>query len=319
MPGPSYHGRTHGVDGTDPIQFPVVGATAAVSYAEIIAAIASNYGYYKLPETASADWADSSGSARDLTYVSRGGTTRGVAGFVDEGDGTLAVDVGSGDSPGAAHAPAHVGFRADTFFQFAGLQPFTVMAFVNRGFAIDPGSIYYFGIVGTSDETQEGWGLFVRWTDLKVMFGRYENAGGLAVGDFAVATNILPAAPTLVMAVFDGTNYKIFMDGALDSTTTPGTPYTLTGSASDDLQLGSVGLHIGFGGTHNPWVGQIDSVLIADVDLSDYANTLFDAVSASVVGPISGIDATGIPAGQVITATGAPTAVWAYPTIEVEY
>jgi hypothetical protein len=275
----------------------VVGS-GATSYAGLIAAL-TPAGYWKLPETGTDDWADSSGQGRTLDYVSVAGTVRGVAGIVEEDDGVLGVTV-DGGAGSSAHANTTVGERrGDSGLRFANVAPFTVVAWINPDDL--PASIWSDGICGNVDndaasgDATKGYGLYIDATTGFPLFRRRDDSGTQID---AIGTSPVPTGSwTMLAGVFTGSNVEIYVDGELvDTAAASG---NMSGTAGDCFFIGACGIAEGVGGTWAPFRGSIDSVAVIAADVGDQISALFNA------GPI-----VNEPSGYVWTADGAGGTSW---------
>lgn len=302
-PHPRMHGITHVPGGPDPI--PGLTIDTTLGFPDYLVGILSNYAYYKLEETGSANWADSSGGGRHLTYDAPLSITRGVAGYVneDEAGGPLAVYT-FGDPPhnGRNSGDYEIGFLADNFFQFSGLAPFTVAFWVNPDFNTGTGispNVWSWGIMGTlggDASTGWGWGIFIEPTTMRIDFRRGDvNENG---NRLRAVTNLVEDVPSYVMCVWTGTEMQIWLDGVLDNSglfasdgTTPASPASMgSGSVStvrNTLRVGGCSIYESLG-TFATFRGTLDSIVISDQDLSAYGAELYDATQTSVAG--GGVD-----------------------------
>ena len=257
-------------DTADVTFFPFVPAASAASpatYAGYVASIftAAGYSYYKLPEIGAADWADSSGAARTLTYTSRTGELRGQASLPDEGDGELGVYVTG--TPGSVAPATYCGSRTgDNFFQFAGTAPFTVIAWVTPDFGTS-GGVFSWGICGNVDNNAgahatDGWSLTVVPTTLQPVLQRRDITGGGGTSNVTAITTLVRGTTTMVAGTYDGATLSIYMNGVLDNTAVSAT--TLNSASGADMFVGATGINEGFGGTWAPWKGTIGSVIVAN-------------------------------------------------------
>lgn len=269
-------------------------STPPSTYAGVIDSLEVDFAYYKLNEAAG-NWADSSGGGRHLTFTTRSGLLRGEVGVLDEGDGRLGIYTDSDGAPGAVKDERYVGSLADDLFRFAGTTAFSVVVWVKPDFST--GGSFSWGVVGTNklvvaDDDNQGWGIYVEPTTLRIDVRRGLSAASRnrlrAVTTLTDAMSASGLDRVMVGVVWTGSEFKLFIDGALDNSGLDSsgaslTPYSIPSNASNLLQLGSVGIGEGTGGTNAPWEGWIDSLLVADGDLSD----LMPALYAS--GPEAGV------------------------------
>jgi Concanavalin A-like lectin/glucanases superfamily len=309
-PHPRMHGITHVAGGPDPV--PGLLPNLGTIDGEILAT--SPGAYYKLDET-SGGWVDSADS-HDMTYTARTGTVRGAASGYDEGDGELCVTV-AGPDPAASLSPSFIGSVASEFFRFGGVAPMTVSARV-RPATVDLGS-NSFGVCGTADNpggTTQGWGLYLLAElydpnpdpDLRVpgkpCFRRRFGGGAEdnAVGELPLAAG----AWVRLTGSFDGATVNLYVDDTLVASDTPATPASLPtgGTAGSTFTVGSVAAAEGSGGTHAPFQGDIDSVIVWDRALTP----------AEIGGLIeTELTVTGGGEGTVLTIGPDGTPIWSKP------
>ena len=304
---PILHGRDHCPGGADPIPCLIGGPFGTIDEAILATAPGA---YYKLPETGSDDWADSSGSGRDATYISRTGLVRGVASDLDESDGSLCATL-DGPTASSGQTESHVAECIDEFFCFPTTSEFSVTARIRPSSL--PGGTWSWGICGNVREGSPnfnaiGWGLFIGGS---VGAGKplcRRRAGG-SNQDALGGTALTADAWVRLTATFDGTTLSLYADDTLlDSAGSPPS-FPAAGGTTSQLQIGGVGISEGIGGTQAPFEGEIDSVAIWD-----------RCLAPSEVGGIADFEAGGSDgAGTVLTSDGSGGTVWSYPTFEVDY
>ncbi|MBA2312753.1 MAG: LamG domain-containing protein [Actinobacteria bacterium] len=226
--------------------------------------------YYKMNET-SGDWADSSGSLRTMphTTFAGNGEVRGVAGGVEEGDGTLAVHVDTAQQNFGAFDG--VGHRtSDPFFGFPNQTPFSVSCWAR------PTSLTFQGafskaMVGNDDNSGgfnvNGWRLMLRNFQNTDEWGWCFSRGTQSTATNSGA-NVRPPVNQWahLVGTLDANTQRLYVDGNLVSSK-PVNPLTNT-AGYGELLVGSVGLHEGFGGTMAGFNGDIDSIAVWDYTLS---------------------------------------------------
>lgn len=305
------HGITHVAGGPDPV--PGLLPNLGTIDGEILATRPG--AYYKLSDT-SGGWADSADS-HNMAYTSRTGAVRGVGSGYDEGDGSLCVTL-DGPDPAAGLTGSFVGSVSSEFFRFGGTSPMTVSARV-RPADLTPASSFSFGVCGNADNpggTTQGWGLYLLSElfdpnpdpDLRVRgkpcFRR--RFGGGATDDAVGAVPLTAGAWVRLTGTFDGATLNLYVDDTLVASNTPATPASLptAGAATDTFMVGSVAAAEGTGGTHAPFQGDIDSVVVWDRALTP----------AEIGGLIeTELKVTGGGEGSVLTIGPDGTPVWTSP------
>ncbi|HEX8724310.1 MAG TPA: LamG domain-containing protein, partial [Gemmatimonadaceae bacterium] len=199
--------------------------------------------YWRFGESSGTRAADASGHGNDATYV--GGVTLGAPGAI------------FGDPDTAASFDGSSGFvDAANRFVFGGDQAFSLEAWVN---AASVGG--YLGIVSRNDAAMgppsEGYLLFVGPSDGPIGFQRIDGSNLTTVSSTATPT---AGSYVHVVAVFDGVDMYVYVDGELQGTQTGN--FNLGGAMSDFVVAAEAG------GTGNFFSGAIDEVAVYDKPLT---------------------------------------------------
>jgi hypothetical protein len=294
---------------------PAVGPVTS-TYDELVPYfIAGNYAYWKMNDV-TGDWLDSSGDHRNLTYVSQTGELRGEAGIVAEDDSTLGMYASN-----AGAGATIIGTTTDTLFGFQDLDPFTCIVWVKPDFSSGVG-----GVCGNIDNGYpahevDGWSILIGPSMYPVFHKRANKTVGFEGMDLSGALPLTSGTWAQLAVTYDGATAKLFVNGALSASVADTTHLNPVSAGHPTFFVAAVGDTGGLGGTIRQYKGWLDSIILADVavDPGDISS-LHSAMSGAItVGPITGVDSTGVPAGQVLVADGSGAVNWSYPPIRVSY
>ena len=310
LPAPTVTATSPSVTVTSPplaatVSLPAPSITAWSAYNSVVLATSGLQSYWKLGE--------SSGSTINDSYGAVSGTkgsavTLGATGLVPSDSGS-AVSF----TDDATNAVVDLGNN----YKFSGTASFSVEAwFKSTNLSPTGGSNH---IIGAYDGTK-GWRLVCLGAGInKFYFARYDSGGGL---DAATGTTVASTGTTYhVVVTYDGSNIKLYVNGALEATTSSTRSITAAGT---NLKIGASVTGVG------SMIGTLDDISIYNTALSastvaaHYAGSAGATVAApplaaSVALPVAGtgvsttaqvaVDTTatatvGLPAPGVTTSTG---------------
>ena len=138
-------------------------------------------------------------------------------------------------------------------------------------------------IVGNTASSNTGTGLFIENTDILIFQigdGTNDSYFNSRVSSFSTYAPI--GQWNHILATFDGTDAKIFINGVLRNTWSPTTPYTISGWST---------FYIGrrFANLLNPYNGYLDEVAMWDNDQSINAVTIYNSGKPKVLSSFSPI------------------------------
>lgn len=244
----------------------------------------SPYGYWRHGEASGTTAADSSGNARDGTYTN--GPTLGTTGLLT-GDSDTAVTYASASSQ-RMNVPDDNGLD--------GLTTFTIVALIK------PTTVTGTPMIVGRDVNSGGRSFHFRLGSSKLVFTRIPGSTVNATS----ATTLVANTQYHVAAVYDGTDIRLYIDGALD-----GTPAACTGSmgtSTTDLQIAhrrssTTGAPVDF------YNGVLDEVAVFTTALS--ASDIAALYAAASTPPTSGSASLSLSASGGAEATGGGTAALA--------
>lgn len=316
MPGPAYHGRTHLPGGTDPIP------DSGSSFSELVLAQTTHVvAYWKMDAASGSqtDYAANPLGDKPLSY--HAGTNTGtydVTGALTAGqdDGAFLFNynqnITDGDQGGTQRGSYfNAGDSTNFRWAFPGTLPFSVECWVKP--TAGSSQLVPAAVVGVSSESSgisniQGWQLDWNAATIRIVRSNSSGVGG------ALTAALTAGVWSHVVATYDSTNMRLYVNGVLIST---GPSATLLPS-SPALSGVRVGLNkYAVGGNASYYYGAADEIALYDLALSA---TTVAAHYAAGVGTFSSIPSpSGAAAGDVLTADGAEATYWAPPTIEVTY
>lgn len=270
-----------------------VGSAVDSDYPDAILALSAG-AYYKLNET-TGNWIDSSGSGRDLTHTVGTGEVRGVAGGIDEGDGTLAVHVETAQQSFGAFDG--VGERSDAYFYSS--TSFSVSCWARATSASFAG-VFSKGLIGT--DLVNGWRLMNRNPQNLDYWGWCFHRGTASTATIAAINKPLVVGEWVhLVGTVDATVQRLYVNGRLVSEVPINPATSLAGGI---FRVGAVSLPEGFGGSYGGFNGDIDSVAFWNYTLTPEQVALIATAELGVLVSTTTV-ATTVPSGvDVLLANG---------------